>query len=167
MAIKEVTDSKRTKRKGSGSGWKIFKWVLIIGIVGVGVYFGWGWLFAYQECVSWDCFNARLGTCSKTEFIGGEKMIFEYVIKGKSGEECEVDVTLLQGDLNNQDSLKLEGQDMACMLPYGAVMIPGSDIENCHGLLKEGLQDLIIRDLHTYIVQNLGRINLEVLEPPA
>tara|TARA_Y100000310_G_scaffold118516_1_gene117396 strand:+ start:5758 stop:6234 length:477 start_codon:yes stop_codon:yes gene_type:complete len=141
-------------------------WIIIIAVILVSLYFIWNWFFAYAGCDSWVCFNDRLESCSKTEFIGGDEMIFEYIIQGKKRDLCEIDVELLQGNLNNQDSLKLEGHKMECMLPYGAVIIPESDIGNCHGLLKEGLQDLIIRDLHATIVQNLGRINLEVLPAP-
>ena len=68
--------------------------------------------------------------------------------------------------MNNADSISLEGQSMTCMLPLGVVMAPESDIGICHGLLKEGLQDLVIRKLHTYLVQNLGRLNLEVAGLP-
>ena len=93
-------------------------------------------------------------------------MIFEYTIKGVERDECEVVVQLLQGELSNQDSIKLEMQKMTCMLPKGVVMIPESDIGNCHGLLKEGLQDLVIKKLHTYLVQNLGQINLEIVDIP-
>jgi len=155
--------SKGGKKKVDLKSWK---WVLTITVVVVVLYLVWNWLFAYADCETWVCFNDRLESCSKTEFIAGNEMIFEYIIRGKQGDECKVDIELLQGDLNNRDSLKLEGNKMECMLPYGAVMIPESDIDNCHGLLKEGLQDLIIRDLHAYIVQNLGRINLEVLPAP-
>jgi hypothetical protein len=160
MAEEEV---KKKNRKNSLRSWK---WVLIIVVILGLLYFAWNLFFAYGDCETWVCFNSRLETCSKTEFIGGEQMIFEYIIRGKKGDSCNIDVELLQGDLNNQDSLKLEGYAMKCTLPYGAVMTPESDIGNCHGLLKEGLQDLIIRDLHANIVQNLGRINLEVLPAP-
>jgi hypothetical protein len=71
---------------------------------------------------------------------------------------------LLQGELSNQDSVRLEGQEMTCFLPKGVVMIPESDIGRCHGLLKEGLQDLVIEKLHAYLVQNLGQINLEMID---
>lgn len=118
----------------------------------------------YDECDSWECFNAKLESCSRVKFIGGSKMIFEYTIKGTKNGECEVGVQLLQGELNNQDSIKLEMHKMSCMLPKGVIMIPESDIGNCHGLLKEGLQDLVIKKLHTYLVQNLGRLNLEMLD---
>jgi hypothetical protein len=143
--------------------WKWF--LLLIGLV-ILVYVVWFIFFSYQECVSWDCFNNRLADCSKTEFIGGSKMIFEYTVRGESNGLCVVGVELLQGELNNQESIKLEGNRMSCNLPLGIKMIPESDIGNCHGLLKEGLQDIIIKKLHAYLVQNIGQINLEVLDVP-
>ena len=33
-------------------------------------------------------------------------------------------------------------------------------------VLKEGLQDLVISKLHTYLVQNLGKLNLELVDIP-
>ena len=120
--------------------------------------------FGYKECDDWDCFNENLEKCSRSKFIGETSMIFEYTIKGAHGDTCEVGVELLQGELSNKDSVKLERQSMDCFLPRGVIMIPESDIGNCHGLLKEGLQDLVIKKLHTYLVQNLGQLNLEMLE---
>ena len=93
-------------------------------------------------------------------------MIFEYIIRGNSDDKCRVDIELLQGELNNQDSIKLERQSMSCMLPESVIMIPESDISNCHGMLKEGLQDILIKKLHVYLVQNLGRLNLELAPIP-
>ena len=132
--------------------------VLILGI--------WLLFFNYAECEDWDCFNEHLRNCERVKFVGGSDMIFEYVVEGDSGSGCEVRVKLLQGELNNQDSIKLEMQEMVCMLPSGVVAIPESDIGKCHGLLKEGLQDLVIRKLHSYLVQNLGKLNLEILDVP-
>ena len=135
--------------------------VLIISILGI-----WMFFFSYASCDTWECFNAHLKDCSKVKFIGGTDMVFEYIIKGSSNGECEVAVQLLQGKFNNQDSIKLEMQKMTCSLPKGVVMIPESDIGNCHGMLKEGLQDLVIKKLYTYLVQNLGKLNLEMLDVP-
>jgi hypothetical protein len=145
-------------------GFGIWKWILILVIVVVVGYFGRGLLVSYEECDTWECFDNHLETCERAEFIGGQRMVFEYIIEGKNGDNCEVNVELLQGELNNQESIKMEGHKMNCMLPYGVVMIPESDVGNCHGLLKEGLQDLIIKKLYNYVVQNLGRINLEALD---
>ena len=135
--------------------------VLLVLILGVWVIF-----FGYAKCETWECFNNHLENCDKVKFVGGTNMIFEYIVEGVSDGKCEVGVRLLQGELDNKDLIKLEMREMTCMLPKGIVMIPESDIGNCHGLLKEGLQDLMIEKLHSYIVQNLGRINLEVLDVP-
>ena len=146
------------------SFWKWFAIVVIVALLAWGV---WAVFFSYAECDNWDCFNNKLKECEKVVFIGESgSMIFEYIIKGVSDDECKVSVELLQGELNNQDSLKLQGHKMICYLPEGVIMIPESNIAKCTGLLKEGLQDAIIKRLHSELVQNLGRINLEVLDTP-
>jgi hypothetical protein len=93
-------------------------------------------------------------------------MTFEYKLKGwipiNNEKICNINVKLLKGDLNNQDSLKLEGKEMKCSLPVGVVAAPESDIKKCTGPLKEGLQELIISKMHKYIVQNLGEINQDI-----
>jgi len=127
----------------------------------------WFVFFGYDECSNKTCFDTALRGCDRVKFVSGNGMIFEYTIKGKSGGFCEVDVMLLQGELDSVDSKKLEGREMICLLPIGIVVSPEEDIGNCHGLLKEGLQDLVIRKLHSYLVQNLGRLNLEVAELPS
>lgn len=134
-----------------------------IGLVVVGV-FVWLLFFLRMPCDDWDCFNDALKNCKRVSFIGGTDMVFQYKINGIRDDRCEVGAKLLQGELNNQDSLKLEGQEMKCSLPKGVVMIPESDISNCHGLLKEGLQDLVIKELYSYLVQNIGKINLELVD---
>jgi len=148
-------------------GFFSWKWFIGLVVLAVLIYVIWFFFFSYAECGTWACFNNNLDDCSKTKFIGkSEGMIYEYIIEGSNGGRCEVNIELLQGELNNVESKKLEGHDMLCKLPEGVVMTPESDIGNCHGLLKEGLQDLIIKRLHVYLVQNLGQLNLEVLDIP-
>ncbi len=154
--MKEVVDDRR-------SVWTSWVFLLVIALVGVAVFF---LFFSYDECKDRECFEEALAGCDRVKFVGGEGMVFEYIIKGKSGDFCEVDVVLLQGDLDSADSMNLEGRKMSCMLPEGVVVSPENDIGNCHGLLKEGLQDLVIRKLHSYLVQNLGRLNLEATDLP-
>ena len=142
-------------------GWK---WFLLLICVAVVSYAIWFMFLSFENCETWDCFNNNLRDCDRAQFIGGNRMIFEYTIRGSSGDVCTVNVELLQGELNNQDSIALEGKEMRCNLPKGVVMIPESDIGNCHGELKEGLQDLVIKKLHTYLVRNLGKLNLEIID---
>ena len=147
---------------------KLVVWRYFVGLIAVVVlvYVFWMLFFSYEDCGSWDCFNENLKVCDKTRFIGGEEMVFEYTVLGKSGDSCEVNVVLLQGSLGAKDSSFLEGREMVCDLPFGVVMLPESDMVNCHGLLKEGLQDLMIERLYSYIIDNLGKINLEILDLP-
>ncbi|MCD4771531.1 hypothetical protein K8R30_03905 [archaeon] len=169
MKKEEKIETEKIEKKSIKRGTeRRFHWRTVLLFVVVIVL---GWLvfqvfFSYEDCKSRQCFDENLRDCDKAKFVAGEDMIFEYVIKGKGGGGCEVSVELLQGELNNADSRKLEGQKMLCTLPLGVVMNPESDVGVCHGLLKEGLQDLIIAKLHTYLVQNLGRLNLEMLGIP-
>ena len=149
------------KEDSSYSSLKLIAIVVLLGVIGWSI---WYFFLDYVECDSWDCFNGNLADCSRTKFVGGSNMIFEYTIERVSKGYCEVNVRLLQGELNNQDSIRLERQEMLCFLPKGVVAIPEGDIGRCHGLLKEGLQDLVIEKLHTYLVQNLGQINLEMID---
>ena len=153
--------------KGDEKGWHFgWKKLVILLVIAVLAWLVWVIFFSYTECDTWECFNENLEDCSRVKFIGGSEMIFEYIVRGSSDDQCNVNVELLQGELNNQDSIKLEGQSMSCMLPGGVIMIPESDIGNCHGMLKEGLQDILIKKLHIYLVQNLGRLNLEMAPIP-
>lgn len=136
-------------------------------LVGGILYAGWYFFFAYVDCGDRDCFDSNLAECIRSKYVGGTEMVYEYIILGSSKDSCEVQVTLLQGELNNAESKALEGRQMICEIPEGVVMNPESDIGVCTGELKEGLQHLIIQKLHAYLVQNLGRINLEVLDLPA
>jgi len=54
---------------------------------------------------------------------------------------------------------------MVCNIPLGSVILPESDLTNCHGILKENLQEQTIIKLHNYISQNLGQINAEMFSP--
>ena len=123
----------------------------------------WASFFYYVSCADDACFNDNLNTCHNAKYIKYSNMTFYYEIQGRQKSNCIVSVRLIEGDLNNQDSLELENKEMLCEIPYGMVIAPEANIDNCHGLLKEGLQDLILSRLHSYIVQNLGKINAETL----
>lgn len=124
----------------------------------------WLTFFYYHKCENQTCFNDYLQDCRKATFISNNNMVFEYTIQKQTKFNCIVEVKLLQGDLSNQDSLKLEKKQMQCYLPLNTVVVPEADISLCKGELREGLQELIIQKLHAYIVQNLGKINADLLK---
>ncbi|MDP2947358.1 MAG: hypothetical protein Q8N88_04535 [Nanoarchaeota archaeon] len=157
---------RKERKKVRRFNFKIIAHIVAVILIIVIVILVWRNFFSKEVCENWSCFNSNLRSCDRTKFIGGMDMTFEYNILRELNGECLVDVKLLQGELNNQDSIKLEGKSMTCYLPIGAIIIPEKNIKNCHGLLKEELQEQFIGKLHSYIVQNIGRINLEILDVP-
>lgn len=121
-------------------------------------------IYSYEKCESWDCFNNNLASCSRTRFAGGKEIIFGYVIEGRTEKGCKVEVEFIGGQVG-RNSNELKNKKMTCYTPYGIVMLPESDLSNCNGELKEKLQEEIINQLHNYIVQNLGQINKEIIDP--
>jgi hypothetical protein len=110
----------------------------------------------YNPCENLACFNDYLESCDRAKhvYVMGDS-VFEYKIFSRSSEVCFVKVTLAR-----DESLKdLKGQSMVCDIPRGLVAIPGLPNNDCHGLLKEGLNDEVISRLQRYVVQNIGEIN--------
>jgi len=122
----------------------------------------WYLFFSYEDCNDIGCFNENLEKCDKATYINQGNMTFEYKILGNSKDSCKVNVRFLTGRLNEQDLRHLENREMDCFIPNGVVVSPESDLDNCHGLLREGLQELVISRLHRYIVQNIGKINADL-----
>ena len=56
----------------------------------------------------------------------------------------------------------LEGKDMDCYVPRGIVITPQSELERCHGNLKEEMQKIMINKLFSYISGNVGTISEEL-----
>lgn len=135
--------------------------VLILIILGIAI-----WYFFYYTpvCKDQTCFKEYQDDCSRASYVNQGQMILQYKILGKENNNCNINVKFIEGNIENQDSTKLQNKEMICGIPLGAQMTPESDISLCHGLLKEELQDLIIQKLHTYVVQNMGKINLELLK---
>ncbi len=137
--------------------------VIILILAALIVYFI---FFYYQNCETKGCFDKSLAKCSKAEYVSEtEQASWLYKVKGKEGDNCKVEVKLLQLKQGDEKLTSLEGKKMKCYLPYGLVSRPERSLERCHGLLKEEMQKVIINRLHSYIVDNLGEIS-EGLEEP-
>lgn len=130
--------------------------ILILIVLSVAIYFS--FFFAYS-CDDLVCYQAHQKKCSPTKFVNdAEETTWKYHVKGKEDGRCEIKVTALQVKKGTIDKMQLEGKSMLCYLFIGDETNPESDISKCHGELKEELQDLIIQNLHKYIVDNLGNI---------
>lgn len=138
---------------------------LAIVILVVALYFT--FVFHYN-CNDLQCFKSKQARCVKTQFLyDTPETAWFYSIEGKTKyrgtSACEIEVKAVQikgGDLDRQS---LEGETMTCYLPVGLTALPESDLSRCHGLLKEESQDLIIRRLHSYIIENIGEVSEELV----
>jgi hypothetical protein len=120
--------------------------------------------FDYTKCNDLVCFNTHLARCKKATFTNTqEDSTWFYAIKGTSKDKCVVYVKNV--DIKLKEASSIKDKEMLCYLPRGMVTQPESDLDECHGLLKEALQDIIIKQLHVYIVQNIGQIKESIITP--
>lgn len=140
---------------------KIIILTAILVFLGITIYFN---FFYARKCSSIECFNSALAKCKKASFVNSkDDSTWLYSIKGTSKGKCVVNVKNIWIKLD--EAKAVQDKSMLCSLPKGVVMQPESDLTECHGLLKEALQDIIIERLHTYIVQNIGQISTELEKP--
>lgn len=116
-----------------------------------------------RECLDSACFNSNLAECRRAQFVeDGEDVAWMYTIRGREDSSCEVEVELLSVKEGEIDLRSAEGKTMTCYLPLEVVAVPGEDLTMCTGPLKEVTQDLIIKRIHSQILENLGQINQEI-----
>ena len=130
--------------------------VLILVVLLSAIYFT--FFFAYK-CDSKECFLGKQESCKRATYVNNvDNIAWHYHIKGKKNNRCEIDVKILNVNEGSIDQEKLEGKEMTCFLALKSIDSPEAEIANCNGILKEGLQDLIIKKLHQYVLDNLGEI---------
>jgi hypothetical protein len=113
-------------------------------------------------CETDSCFSEQLATCSRAEFLKDTTDArWYYKIVGPQENSCEVYVKLAQLRRGSTEIERLSGLDMNCFLPHSVVESPQKDIERCHGPLREEIQSILIQKMHSYLLENLGRINQE------
>ncbi len=143
---------------------KVIILIAAIVVIAIGAIF---FTFFYtKKCSDVSCFNSALLECFRASYIDDARdLVWLYEIKGKYQDKCRVKVKLLEVKEGLSEASFLEGKEMMCSLPLGTVAAPQENLKNCHGLLKEGMQELIINRLHSYIVDNLGQISEELNKP--
>lgn len=151
------------KRGEYRRGIEILKLVILVAIL-IGVCFATYYFFFYTKtCSDKDCFSKAFVLCERVKWLSDDaEATWLYTIKGESENKCEIDVELLQAKKGKQEIEKIEGKKMSCYVPSGTLAVPEENLELCSGELKEGLQDLIIKQMHSYIIENLGQINQEI-----
>ena len=119
--------------------------------------------FQVKECKDFECFKAEMERCNKARYLNdGKDATWSYEIVGEKDERCYVDVKLLQAKTGELGVEKLAGLGMKCGFNIGEVDYPEKNLDKCHGVLKEELQALVIKKMHTHIVDNLEEIGKEL-----
>ena len=132
--------------------------LILIGLIISGYY-----LYSnVNKCSSKECFYNSLSDCRKTTYISDTpETTIEYSILGISKGKCDVNVKMLQIKKGSAELSILEDKEMVCSLQLDLIVDPEKDLKNCHGVLKEEIQNVIIQRMHSQIVENLGKITEE------
>lgn len=116
--------------------------------------------FSPKKCTTDTCFATALANCDKSTYIKDDgSEIIKYSINGADSWQCEIQVEVQQIKAGPAELKIIEGKSMVCSIPLGSIADPARDLKNCHGLLKEEIQDIMIQRLHSQIIQNLGQIS--------
>ncbi|MBP7708103.1 hypothetical protein KA107_00320 [Candidatus Pacearchaeota archaeon] len=107
-------------------------------------------------CEDKECFFAKLSVCEPSKFVFYGNITFDYIIQGKEGDYCNVNVKLVRSYWRGSTFDTLNGKTMVCQVKYGQALFPEEDLNSCHGQLKESLQEMILQRLHGYILDNLA-----------
>jgi len=120
-------------------------------------------VFYNKQCKDESCFNSYLEKCGKADYAKDTKdSVWKYQVLGKQVGKCAVNVRMLMAKEGNVEIKNLEGKEMVCYTEIGSIKDPKTDLENCHGILKEEMQELIIQKMHNYILENIGKISEEL-----
>lgn len=143
--------------------WKIvlLSAVLIVVLAGLiaSIYYAY---FYMKQCNTLECFASAMEDCSRRSYISDiADTIISYTILGNADNKCEINVKLIRIKKGGAELAILEGKEMLCYTPLGVYTAPEKDLKNCHGILKEEIQELIIKRMHTQILENIGKISEE------
>lgn len=140
----------------------LYKWQIILGLlVLIAVVASLYFTFAKPiNCDTYQCFQDNMASCTKATYINEEpEASWRYTITGSENSECNIEVILLQAKKGDLELDLLRGYGMECKYPLGITTYPDSDLGACSGKLKEKLQDIVIKKLYSYIIDNLGELD--------
>ncbi len=136
---------------------KVIFFIAFIILLAIGIY---STFFYKYECQSYECFQKAMQDCDKARYTNEEpEASWQYSILNERDNSCVIRVKLLQAKEGELGIDKLNGYSMECYYPPGSSAYPEKDLSKCHGRLKEEIQTIIIKKLHTHILENLKEVN--------
>ena len=143
---------------------KNIPFLIIIVLALIGIIWSGYFVFKYERvCEDENCFSTALVKCEKRMYIkDNPETITQYRIFKRTQDSCEVNVKMLRIKQGSVELSALEDKEMDCTLPLGTYMQPESNIRNCHGFLREEIQEIMIQRMHSQLIENIGEINKEI-----
>lgn len=142
---------------------EISKFIVIVLAFLTLISFTYYFYFYTKICNSKECFTESLVNCDKSSWINdAEEATWRYTIEGVSEDKCNVNVELLIIKKGKIEMEKAQGKSMVCSIPLYTLVSPEQDLSRCSGELKEEMQELLIKRLHSYILENLGKVSEEL-----
>ncbi len=142
--------------------------VIVVGILIILslVYF----IFTPKDCKTSGCFETAALKCDKASIKVRESngSISQYTIKGGERNNCLLHIKLEKiGSSSQEMQNRFEGKDMLCKIPkneFSRMKLEemGSNLDYCHGPLKEEIYDVIIKKLYNLVVRDMSSILQEV-----
>lgn len=146
---------------------KKIKIILIILILILAIFLGYISRNKIDSCENEKCFFDSLKDCKEVKFIREdlEYSWLYFISKEVSKDLCEVNVELLEVKEGSINPKLIENKGMVCIVPKTIGDFPENEISRCSGVLKERLQDLIIKRMYDYLLVNVQEINTSFFEP--
>jgi len=140
--------------------------ILFLLIIGSIFYF----FLRIPRCDTSGCFEANAIDCKKSKIVLVEAngSMSEYIIRGREGKNCVLDVKLLRiAGLSSELRNKFEGKEMRCNIPKNEfsrmrVEKMADNLDYCKGPLREEIYDVVIKKLYKLVVRDMNTVLEEI-----
>lgn len=129
------------------------------------------YFFGYtKSCDTEECFLKAINSCAPVKYDNiVNNNIYVYTIQRSFSNDCKLNVKLERASEGTDfdTRYKLEGKSMTCFIPIkDFLIIDFKEVNNflkyCSGQLKEGIYEIIIKNMYSIIISNIGEILGEV-----
>ncbi|MAG02407.1 hypothetical protein CMI42_03650 [Candidatus Pacearchaeota archaeon] len=132
---------------------------MIILALGIAAFFFYQNYLVIEVCEDMGCFKESLVNCDAASFVRADvDAVWNYEILDEGEDVCDVEVTLLRLIDGKIEMDKLQGKSMICEIYKTNLIYPEDDLSVCSGVLKEEMQDVIIKRMHDYLILNIGEV---------
>jgi len=142
---------------------------IVSGIIVIVIFAGF-FLFSAKNCDNEVCFEQAARSCDKAEITLEDETGSEtyYKIKGREDGHCLLYIKINKlTDVSEENVRLFRDADMTCAIPEEefARMTVDEMIDNldyCHGILKEAIYEVTLKNLYGLVTRDLGNVLKEI-----